>query len=127
MRPLDEKYARKILAETKNTQEIKIKKSFTGPYESEGREFESLPAHQEKQRLNVKFVAAFLFVFAVFLILGAYLAFIEFLDALLSMSTTRKKHYLQQKIHHRRNDCLWWIFPLPLIYLIGSIISSVLS
>ena len=46
MRPLDEKYARKILADTKNTQERKIKKSFTGPYESEGREFESLPAHQ---------------------------------------------------------------------------------
>lgn len=46
MRLSDEKYARKILADTKNTQERKIKKSFTGPYESEGREFESLPAHQ---------------------------------------------------------------------------------
>jgi len=57
-------------------------------YESEGREFESLPAHQEKQRSNVKFVAAFLFVFEVFLILGAYLALTEFLDTLLSMSTT---------------------------------------
>ena len=86
-------------------------------YESEGRGFESLPAHQEKQRLNVKFVAAFLFVFAFFLILGAYLALIDFLDTLLSMLTMRKKHYLQQKIHHRHNDCLWWIFPLPLIYI----------
>ena len=46
MRLSDEKYARKILADTKNTQERKIKKSFTGPYESEGRGFESLPAHQ---------------------------------------------------------------------------------
>lgn len=46
MRLSDEKYAQKILADTKNTQERKIKKSFTGPYESEGREFESLPAHQ---------------------------------------------------------------------------------
>lgn len=127
MRSSDEKYARKILEDTKNTQERKIKKSFTGPYESEGRGFESLPAHQEKQRLNVKFVAAFLFVFEVFLILGAYLALTEFLDTLLSMSTTRKKDYLQPKLHHRRNDCLWWSFPLPLIYLIGSIISSVLS
>ena len=96
-------------------------------YESEGRGFESLPAHQEKQRLNVKFIAAFLFVFEVFLVLGAYLALTEFLDTLLSMSTTRKKDYLQPKLHHRRNDCLWWSFPLPLIYLIGSIISSVLS
>ena len=86
-------------------------------YESEGRGFESLPAHQEKQRLNVKFVAAFLFVFAFFLILGAYLALIDFLDTLLPMLTMRKKHYLQQKIHHRHNDCLWWIFPLPLIYI----------
>lgn len=127
MRLSDEKYARKILADTKNTQERKIKKSFTGPYESEGRGFESLPAHQEKQRLNVKFIAAFLFVFEVFLVLGAYLALTEFLDTLLSMSTTRKKDYLQPKLHHRRNDCLWWSFPLPLIYLIGSIISSVLS
>ena len=96
-------------------------------YESEGRGFESLPAHQEKQRLNVKFIAAFLFVFEAFLVLGAYLALTEFLDTLLSMSTTRKKDYLQPKLHHRRNDCLWWSFPLPLIYLIGSIISSVLS
>lgn len=127
MRLSDEKYAQKILADTKNTQERKIKKSFTGPYESEGRGFESLPAHQEKQRLNVKFIAAFLFVFEVFLVLGAYLALTEFLDTLLSMSTTRKKDYLQPKLHHRRNDCLWWSFPLPLIYLIGSIISSVLS
>lgn len=47
MRLSDEKYAQKILADTKNTQERKIKKSFTGPYESEGRGFESLPAHQE--------------------------------------------------------------------------------
>lgn len=31
-------------------------------YESEGRGFESLPAHQEKQRLNVMFVVAFLFM-----------------------------------------------------------------
>lgn len=127
MRSSDEKYAQKILEDTKNTQERKIKKSFTGPYESEGRGFESLPAHQEKQRLNVKFIAAFLFVFEVFLVLGAYLALTEFLDTLLSMSTTRKKDYLQPKLHHRRNDCLWWSFPLPLIYLIGSIISSVLS
>lgn len=62
MRLSDEKYAQKILADTKNTQERKIKKSFTGPYESEGRGFESLPAHQEKQRLNVMFVVAFLFM-----------------------------------------------------------------
>lgn len=127
MRSLDEKHARKILAGTKSAQERKLKKSFTGPYESEGRGFESLPAHQEKQRLNVKFIAAFLFVFEAFLVLGAYLALTEFLDTLLSMSTTRKKDYLQPKLHHRRNDCLWWSFPLPLIYLIGSIISSVLS
>ena len=64
------------------------------------------------QRSNVKVVAAFLFVFAFFLILGAYLALIDFLDTLLSMLTMREKHYLQQKIHHRRNDCLWWT-PLP--------------
>ena len=62
MRLSDEKYAQKILADTKNTQERKIKKSFTGLYESEGRGFESLPAHQEKQRLNVMFVVAFLFM-----------------------------------------------------------------
>ena len=62
MRSLDEKHARKILAGTKNTQERKLKKSFTGPYESEGRGFESLPAHQEKQRLNVMFIVAFLFM-----------------------------------------------------------------
>ena len=46
MRSSDEKYVQKILADTKNTQERKIKKSLTGPYESEGRGFESLPAHQ---------------------------------------------------------------------------------
>ena len=47
MRSSDEKYVQKILADTKNTQERKTKKSLTGPYESEGRGFESLPAHQE--------------------------------------------------------------------------------
>lgn len=62
MRSSDEKYVQKILADTKNTQERKTKKSLTGPYESEGRGFESLPAHQEKQRLNVMFVVAFLFM-----------------------------------------------------------------
>ena len=46
-------------------------------YESEGRGFESLPAHQEKQRLNVKFVAAFLFLFINHFSLGAYLALIS--------------------------------------------------
>ena len=55
MRSSDEKYARKILEDTKNTQERKIKKSFTGPYESEGRGFESLPAHQGHLRLQVTF------------------------------------------------------------------------
>ena len=55
MRSSDEKYARKILEDTKNTQERKIKKSFTGPYESEGRGFESLPAHQGHLHLQVTF------------------------------------------------------------------------
>ena len=55
MRSSDEKYVQKILAYTKNTQERKIKKSFTGPYESEGRGFESLPAHQGHLRLQVTF------------------------------------------------------------------------
>lgn len=62
MRSSDEKYVQKILADTKNTQERKTKKSLTGPYESEGRGFESLPAHQGKQRLNVMFIVAFLFM-----------------------------------------------------------------
>ena len=62
MRSSDEKYVQKILADTKNTQERKTQKSLTGPYESEGRGFESLPAHQEKQRLNIMFVVAFLFM-----------------------------------------------------------------
>ena len=55
MRSSDEKYTQKTLADTKNTQERKIKKSFTGPYESEGREFESLPAHQGHLQLQVTF------------------------------------------------------------------------
>lgn len=63
MRLSDEKHARKILADTKNTQERKIKKSFTGPYESEGREFESLPAHQVKSYIQSNLDVAFTFYF----------------------------------------------------------------
>ena len=55
------------------------------------------------------------------------MALIQFFDTLLFMSTVRKKHYLQPKIYHRRNDCLWRIFPLHLIYFIGNISFSVLS
>ena len=63
MRLSDEKHARKILADTKNTQERKIKKSFTGPYESEGRGFESLPAHQVKSYIQSNLDVAFNFLF----------------------------------------------------------------
>ena len=63
MRSSDEKYARKILEDTKNTQERKIKKSFTGPYESEGRGFESLPAHQVKSYIQSNLDVAFTFYF----------------------------------------------------------------
>ena len=40
-------------------------------YESEGRGFESLPAHQEKPRSNEKFFVVFLFCFLVNSVLGA--------------------------------------------------------